>query len=38
MALVPFPQKAIKSGDPDPDWFDAERVSGEAGKIKKNVN
>jgi sec-independent protein translocase protein TatC len=33
MALVPFPQKAIKSGDPDPDWDDAEPESGEAGKM-----
>jgi sec-independent protein translocase protein TatC len=31
MALVPFPQKAIKAGDPDPDWDDPE--SDDSGKM-----
>ena len=33
MALVPFPQKAIKSGDPEPDWDDSEPESDDAGKM-----
>jgi sec-independent protein translocase protein TatC len=33
MALVPFPQKAIKAGDPEPDWDDQDPESDDSGKM-----